>query len=183
MLFFSREATSEIYGLGSLLYYICLHDIFLFAFIFRSINPKTQNTLLQFLFIYFISRSREIYLSNLLQFYLSFYLWGIDEPSLMSGCKYFFFVCRCCLRGVAWFSYWFDNLGFISEGNTYRRYAASSLPLWGNTDVASSDIKRNFWRRSWGGSSTYTRFLITNLISSQFTLFAFCLFFSSPPTW
>ena len=62
-----------------------------------------------------------------------------------------------------------------SEGNTYRRCAASSLPLWGKTDVASSDIKRNFWRRCRGGSSTYTRFLITNLISSQFTLFSICL--------
>ena len=109
-------------------------------------------------------------------------------------------MCRGCLRCVAWFSYWFDNLDFISEGNTYRRCAASSLPLWGNTDIASSDIKRNFWRRCqggssqdslpathhfWphcrGGSSTYTRFLITNLISSQFTLFAICLLFSSPP--
>ena len=37
-------------------------------------------------------------------------------------------------------------LGFITEGNTYRRCAASSLPLWGNTDVASSRIRRNFWR-------------------------------------
>ena len=65
----------------------------------------------------------------------------------MSGCEYLLFVCRCCLRSIAWFSYWFLNLGFITEGNTYRRCAASSLPLWGNTDVASSDIKRNFWRR------------------------------------
>ena len=88
-------------------------------------------------------------------------------------------MCRGCLRCVSWFSYWFDNLGFISEGNTYRCCAASSLPLWGNTDVASSDIERNFWRRCRGGSSTYTRFLITNLISSQFTLFAIFLSFSS----
>uniref|UniRef100_M8CRG7 GTD-binding domain-containing protein n=1 Tax=Aegilops tauschii TaxID=37682 RepID=M8CRG7_AEGTA len=40
----------------------------------------------------------------------------------------------CCLCSVAWFSYWFDNLGLITEGNTYCRCAASSLPLWGNTD-------------------------------------------------
>ena len=132
---------------GSLLYYICvptyylLWDLFLFAFIFRSINPKIPKYLLQFLFIYFISRSREIYLSNLLQFYLSFYPWGIDNPSLTSGCKYLFFVCRCCLRGVAWFSYWFDNLGLITEGNTYRCYAASSLPLWGNIDVVQAASK------------------------------------------
>ena len=49
-------------------------------------------------------------------------------------------LCRDYLCCVAWFSYWCDNLGFISEGNIYRRCAASSLPLWGNIDVASSDI-------------------------------------------
>ena len=106
---------------------------------------------------------------------------GIDNPFYTSGCKDLLSVCRGCLGCVSWFSYWFDNLGFISEGNTYRRCAASSLPLWGNTDVASSDNKRNFWHRCRGGSSTYMRFLITNLISSQFTLFSICLSFSSPP--
>ena len=68
----------------------------------------------------------------------------------MPGCKYLFFVCRCRSRSVAWFSYWFDNLGLITEGNTYCRCAASSLPLWGNTDVVLADIKRNFWRRCRG---------------------------------
>ena len=75
---------------------------------------------------------------------------GVDNPFNTSGWEDLLSVCRSCLRCVAWFSYWFDNLGFISEGNTYRRCAASSLPLWGNTDVASSDIKRNFWRRCRG---------------------------------
>ena len=49
-------------------------------------------------------------------------------------------MCRSCLRGVAWFSYWFDNLGLITEGNTYRCYTASSLPLWENTDVVLANI-------------------------------------------
>ena len=31
-------------------------------------------------------------------------------------------------------------LGFITEGNTYRRYATSSSPLGGNTDVVLTDI-------------------------------------------
>ena len=57
------------------------------------------------------------------------------------GCEYLLFVSRSCLRCVAWFSYWFDNLGLITEGNTYRCCAASSLPLWGNTDVILADIK------------------------------------------
>ena len=60
---------------------------------------------------------------------------GIDNPFYTLGCEYLLFVCRCYLRSVAWFSYWFDNLGLITEGNTYRSCAASSLPLWGNTDV------------------------------------------------
>ena len=105
----------------------------------------------------------------------------IDNPFYTSCCEDLLSVCRGCLHCVAWFSYWFDNRGFISEGNTYCRCVASSLPHWGNTDVASSDIKRNFWRRCRGGYSTYTRFLITNLISLKFTLFAICLSFSSPP--
>ena len=75
---------------------------------------------------------------------------GIDNPFNMSGCEYLLFVCRCCLRGVRRFSYWFDNLGLITEGNTYRCCAASSLPLWGNTDVVQANIKRNFWRRCRG---------------------------------
>ena len=132
---------------GSLLYYICLRDLFYLLLFSDLLNQKYKNTLLQFLVIYFISRSREIYLSNLLQFYLSFYPWGIDNPSLTSGCKYLFFVCRYSLRSVAWFSYWFDNLGLITEGNNYSCCAASSLPLWGNTDVvqAASVVHPRGW--------------------------------------
>ena len=63
---------------------------------------------------------------------------GIDNPFNMSGYEYSLFVCRCCLRGVRRLSYWFDNLDLITEGNTYRYCVASSLPLWGNTNVASS---------------------------------------------
>ena len=57
-----------------------------------------------------------------------------------SGCKYLSFVCRYRLHSVSWFSYWFDNLGFITEGNTYRRCDASSLPIRGNTDVVPAAI-------------------------------------------
>src|SRR3990170_2634896 len=51
---------------GSFLYHICLRDLFLFAFIFRSIFPKTQKYLAE---LYFILRLFEIYLSNLSYFY------------------------------------------------------------------------------------------------------------------
>ena len=49
---------------GSLLYYICLHDLFLFAFIFRSINPKTQKYLAAiFIYLFILSRvpTRSVY--------------------------------------------------------------------------------------------------------------------------
>ena len=158
---------------------------FFFAFIFRSIKPKIQKYLAAFYFYLFYLRSIFQSTTNLSHVGLPILRRrtpeGIDNPFNMSGCEKLLFVCRCRLCCVAWFSYWFDNLGFFTEGNTYRRCAASSLPLWGNTDVTSSHIKRNFWRRCRGGSSTSTRFLITNLISLQFTLFSICLSFSSPP--
>ena len=46
-------------ALRSLLYYICLCDLFLFAFIFRSIKPKIQKYLAA---LYFIWRSIYQYL-------------------------------------------------------------------------------------------------------------------------
>ena len=170
---------------GSLSHIFAFAIYFSFAFIFRSIKPKIQKYLAAiYSYLFYLVFDLSIYYkftSRPLPILRRRTPKGIDNPFNTSGCEVLLFVCRGCLRCVAWFSYWFDNLGFISEGNTYRRCAASSLPLWGNTDVASSDIKRNFWRRCRGGSSTYTRFLITNLISSQFTLFAICLSFSSPP--
>ena len=135
LLFFSREATSETYSPRVSFSYICLHGLFYLPFIFRSIKLKIQK---YFAALYFIcdlfiqsirtfSRPR----TNFSRHYLK-----RDNPFNMSGCEWLLFVCRGCLRCVAWFSYWFDNLGFISVGNTYHRCAASSLPLWGNTDVA-----------------------------------------------
>ena len=127
---------------GSLSHIICLCDLFYLPFIFRSIKPKNTKILCCTLF----------YLWSIISIYYNFlpsmhrFLRrtpkGIDNPFNTSGCKYLFFVCRCCLRSVAWFSYWFDNLGLITEGNTYRRYTASSLPLWGNTNVVESALYR-----------------------------------------
>src|SRR3990170_915540 len=147
MLFFSREATSEIYGprvYFLILYFQIYFSICLFVYLpllFSDLYfQKPKNTLLHF--ILFV-----IYLSNLLQLisrpranFWRRYPKGIDNPFNTSGCKYLFFVCRYCLRSVAWFSYWFDNLGLITEGSTYRCYATSSLPLWGNTDVVQANI-------------------------------------------
>ena len=128
-----------------------------------------------------------IYLSNLLQYFYRHAQTlgvvtrkGLTTP-LIHQVVYivFLFVCRCCLHSVAWFSYWFDNLGFITEENTYLRCATSSLPLRENTDVVPATIKEEFLAPLPGKIFNITRFLITDLISSQFTLFAICLSFSS----
>ena len=125
---------------GSLLYYICLCDLFSFAFIFRSIKPKIQKYLATLYFICDLFILSITTLSRLLANLRHHYPKGIDNPFYTSGCEYLLFVCMWCLRCVAWFSYWFDNLGLITEGNTYRCCAASSLPLWGNTNVVLADI-------------------------------------------
>ena len=58
--YFSREKTLvKSTAPGFLIYYICIHGLFLFAFIFRSINPKIQKYLAA---IYFIWRSIYQYL-------------------------------------------------------------------------------------------------------------------------
>ena len=134
---------------GSSFSYICFEIYFICTFYSDLLNEK-----------YKILCCTLFYLRSIYSIYCNFlpsthrfwrrYPKGINNPFNTSGCEVLLFVCRGCLRCVAWFSYWFDNLGFISEGNTYRRCAASSLPLWGNTDVASSDIKRNFWRHCRG---------------------------------
>ena len=98
---------------GSLSHIICLCNLFYLLFLFRSIKPKIQKYLAA---IYFIWRSIYQYL----QLYHVRYPKGIDNPFYTWGCEYLLFVCRCCLRCVAWFSYWFDNLGFFTKGNTYR---------------------------------------------------------------
>ena len=129
---------------GSLLYHMCLRDLFLFAFIFRSINPKNQKYLAAiYWYLFYLTFPRNLFIQSTTKFtYLSP---GRDwQPSFTSGCKYLFFVCRCHSCSVVWFSHWFDNLRLITEGNTYRSCAASS-PLWGNTDVvqaASLDIRK-----------------------------------------
>ena len=132
LLSFSREATSETYGprVFFLIYLLAIY--FSFAFLFRFIKPKIQK---YFAALYFICNLLFQSITNFWHRYPK----GIDNPFDTSDCEVLLFVCRCCLRCVAWFSYWFDNLGFFTEGNTYRRCAASSLPLWGNTDVVLAD--------------------------------------------
>ena len=113
-------------------------------------------------------------------FTILFYPWGIDNPYT----RWVVRICHLC-AGTAYIVLWIFlldwYLGFITKGNTYCSYAASSLPLWGNTDVVQATTKGIYGAVAGETSSTSIRFLITNLISLQFTLFSICLSFSSPP--
>ena len=128
---------------GSLSHIFAFAIYFFLAFIFRSIKPKIQKYLAAiYSYLFYLAFDLSIYynfLTSVLPSLRRRTPKGIDNPFNTSGCEYLLFVCRGCLRCVAWFSYWFDNLGFISEGNTYCCCAASSLPLWGNTDVVLAD--------------------------------------------
>ena len=138
MLFSREKPLVKSTAPGSNFYHICFLIYFLPLLFSDLLFQKTKNTLLHFFLTYFILCFNEIYWSILIQTILSFSRGGTDNPSYVSGCKYLFFVCRYHLHSVAWFSYWFDNLGFITEGNTYLSSAASYLPLWGNTDADPS---------------------------------------------
>ena len=125
---------------GSSSSYICLRSTFPLHFYSDLLNRKYKNTLLRFiLFVIYYFHLLQ-FISRLLANFWRLYSKGIDNPFNTSGCEVLLFGCRGYLRCVARFSYWFDNLGFITEGNTYHRCAASSLPLWGNTDVVLADM-------------------------------------------
>ena len=137
---------------GSLLIIFAFAVYFPLLLFSDLLNQKYKNTLLHFILF-------AIYLSYLSQLYHVFSpicgtitRKGLTTPLTRRVVSILLFVCRGCLCCVAWFSYWFDNLGIITEGNTYRCCAALSLPLWGNTDVVQANIKRNFWRHCRGGS-------------------------------
>ena len=56
---------SEIYAPRSLLYHIFLRDLFLFAFIFRSINPKTQKYLAAiFIYLFYLAFPRDLFIQS-----------------------------------------------------------------------------------------------------------------------
>ena len=109
LLFFSREATSETYGPRvSFSYYLPLQSTFPLHLFSDLLNQKYKNTLLQFIPIYFIwhliYQSITTFSRQLANFWRR-YPRGIDNPFNMSGCEVLLFVCRWCLRCVAWFSY------------------------------------------------------------------------------
>ena len=81
---------------GSLLYYICLCDLLYLLLFSDLLNQKYKNTLLQFIVIYLILHSREIYLSNLLQFIYLFTREGLTTPLLRRVVS----ICSLCAGAV-----------------------------------------------------------------------------------
>ena len=90
---------------GSLSHIFAFVIYFSFAFIFRSIKQKIQK---YFLVLYFIC---DLFIQSITTFSRPHtnlrrrYPKGIDNPFNTSGCEWLLFVCRGCLRCVAWFSY------------------------------------------------------------------------------
>ena len=115
---------------GSSFSYICFAIYFICTFYSDLLNQKYKKYHVVFYFYLF-------YLAFDLSIYYKFTSgplpilrcrtpeW-IDNPFNMSGCEVLLSLCKGCLRCVAWFSYWFDNLDLITKGNTYRRCAAST---------------------------------------------------------
>ena len=134
-LFFSREVTSETYGPGSLSHIFAFAIYFFLAFIFRSIKPKIQKYLVA---IYFIC---DLLFQSIRTFSRHHVISGaVPRKGLTTPLTRR--VARCCYLCAG--AVYVVLLGsptdsitlFISEGNTYYHCAASSLPLWGNTDCS-----------------------------------------------
>ena len=85
---------------GSILYHICLRDLFLFPFVCRSIIPKTQKYLAAiFCYLFYFAFPRDLFIQSTTNQSI-FYPGGIDNPSYASGCKYLFFLCRYHLHSI-----------------------------------------------------------------------------------
>ena len=136
MLFSREKPPVKSTALGSILYHIYF-EIYFYLLLFLDIlfqKPKIPCCTFYYLFYLAFDLSIFTTFSRQCTNFWHRYPKGIDNPFNTPGCEDLLSVCRGCLRCVAWF----DNLGFISEGNTYRCCAASSLPLWENTDVAQA---------------------------------------------
>ena len=169
LLFFSREATSETYGPHDfLLIYLPCDVLFLCIFIQIYLTKKYKNTLLRFIFIYFIWRSiyqsTTIYLTSACQFLAPLPerdwqpLQNVELRGVVICVQVMFTLCCLVLLLVRY-------LGFITEANTllslcyiippspgkYRRSPSRHELFWRYSQRA---IKRNFWRPFRGGSST-----------------------------
>ena len=114
--YFSREKRlAKPTAPGSLSHIFAFAIYFSFAFIFRSIKPEIQKYLAAiYSYLFYLAFDLSTYykfISRPFAYLRRRIPEGIDIPFYTSGCEHLLFVCRGCLRCVAWFSYWFDNLG------------------------------------------------------------------------
>ena len=136
-----REATSETYGPYVYFSNILLSDLSFAAFCFQiyySKNPKIPCYTFYLPFLFCVVE-RSIYPI----YHILTYLFTVERLttslsrrvasicSLCAGVVYVVLVILVLVRYP----------GFITEGNTYHHCAASSLPIWGNTDIVSSHVK------------------------------------------
>ena len=93
--------------------------------VFRSIYPKTQSYLATlFLYLFYFVFLQDQFIQST-QFYLSYYRGGIDNPSYVLGCKFLWFVCRCCLHNWGKYLPLLCCIILSSSGNYQRRYKQS----------------------------------------------------------
>ena len=93
-----REASSEIYG----------PRVYFPSYIFRSINQKPQNTLLQFIYFYFILRFSYLLYLSLSDLTFASNREGLDNPFIALGAS-----CLIVCAGIGDLcvvSYWIDTL-------------------------------------------------------------------------
>ena len=81
----------------SLLYYICLHDLFLFAFIFRSINPKIQKYLaVIYYYLFYLAFPRDLFNQSTTTFTYLFTREELTTPLLRRVAS----ICSLCAGAV-----------------------------------------------------------------------------------
>ena len=82
---------------GSLLYHICLCDLFSFAFIFRSIFPKTQKYLAAiYCYLFYLAFPRDLFFQNYYKIIYPFTREGLTTPLLRRVAS----VCYLCAGAV-----------------------------------------------------------------------------------
>ena len=82
---------------GSLLYYICLRDLFLFAFIFRSIKPKIQKYLATiYCYLFYLAFPRDLFIQSTTILSISFTREGLTAPLLRRVAS----ICSLCAGAV-----------------------------------------------------------------------------------
>ena len=96
---FKREASSETYG----------PRVYFPSYIFISINQKTQNTLLQFIYFYFVFHFSYLLYLSLSDLTMQLTVKGMTNP-LSRWVQVFDCLCRCIDWRHACASYWIDTL-------------------------------------------------------------------------